>query len=645
MSTETALPDEDVFRHGGRRLPGGHAAPQGRSNPGQGGSRAVGQRRDASRRVPARSWPRRAWPASPGRPSTAGGACPGATSASTTARPRPSRCRPGRSRSASACADRRSWSTPARSRSRPSSRRCCGATTSGASCSASPERARTSRACRPGPDATATSSCVDGQKVWTSGAQHSDYAACLVRTDPAAPSARASRCSSSTCTCRASRCGRCARSPANRTSTRSSSTGSACRWRTCSARSTTAGGWRAPCWPSSARRWGAWARAGAARAASAAGRRGAAARHVEPARRARPPGAAAHPPDGAAPPVRVPPGHGRRPATAAAASVLKLAMAQLVQESALGRGRGRRHACDGVGPRRPRRRALVRPAAQLPVGLHRRRAPTRSCATSSPNGSSACPATRRATSCRATSGRGRWPVGTEQEPILRGLRVVEIGQYVAAPLAATIFADLGAEVVKVERPGGDPLRADPARFAAWNRGKRTVELDLRSPGGARRCPRPHRRGRPGGREPAAGRAGRARAGPAVLRSRTAATGDLFHQRLGERRAVAGTSRDGSRWSTPGRVHSRGSSRATTRSGSPSRWPAWPPHCWPCSAPAPRWSSASPPDTASTSRRRCSMGCSSSTLRRSSTARATARASSARPSRRSCASSTRPTAAP
>ncbi len=48
----------------------------------------------------------------------------------------------------------------------------------------------------------------------------------------------------------------------------------------------------------------------------------------------------------------------------------------------------------------------------------------------------------------------------------------------AAPLAATIFADLGAEVVKVERPGGDPMRADPSAFAAWNRGKRTVELDL-----------------------------------------------------------------------------------------------------------------------------------------------------------------------
>ena len=64
------------------------------------------------------------------------------------------------------------------------------------------------------------------------------------------------------------------------------------------------------------------------------------------------------------------------------------------------------------------------------------------------------------------------------DPVLHGIRVVEVGQYVAAPLAATIFADLGAEVVKVERPGGDPQRADAARFAAWNRGKQTVELDL-----------------------------------------------------------------------------------------------------------------------------------------------------------------------
>ena len=69
------------------------------------------------------------------------------------------------------------------------------------------------------------------------------------------------------------------------------------------------------------------------------------------------------------------------------------------------------------------------------------------------------------------------------EQVLDGLQVVEVGQYVAAPLAASIFADLGAQVLKVERPGGDPQRSDPARFAAWNRGKESVELDLRTDAG------------------------------------------------------------------------------------------------------------------------------------------------------------------
>ena len=76
------------------------------------------------------------------------------------------------------------------------------------------------------------------------------------------------------------------------------------------------------------------------------------------------------------------------------------------------------------------------------------------------------------------------PPPGSQAQVLSGLRVVEIGQYVAAPLAGTIFADLGANVTKVERPGGDPMRADPARFAAWNRGKEMVELDLRTRQGA-----------------------------------------------------------------------------------------------------------------------------------------------------------------
>ena len=69
------------------------------------------------------------------------------------------------------------------------------------------------------------------------------------------------------------------------------------------------------------------------------------------------------------------------------------------------------------------------------------------------------------------------------ESLLAGVRVVEVGQYVAAPFAATLFADQGAEVIKIERPGGDPYRRDPARYAAWNRGKNSVELDLTTEAG------------------------------------------------------------------------------------------------------------------------------------------------------------------
>ena len=58
---------------------------------------------------------------------------------------------------------------------------------------------------------------------------------------------------------------------------------------------------------------------------------------------------------------------------------------------------------------------------------------------------------------------------------LVGLKVLEIGHYIAAPFCTRILADLGAEVIKVEPPGGDPLRSVPPlgpdgvslRFAAW----------------------------------------------------------------------------------------------------------------------------------------------------------------------------------
>ena len=72
--------------------------------------------------------------------------------------------------------------------------------------------------------------------------------------------------------------------------------------------------------------------------------------------------------------------------------------------------------------------------------------------------------------------------GNEAQGALRGIRVVEFGQYIPGPLLGMFLADQGANVVKVERPGGDPARAEPA-FATWNRGKRSVELDLKSDDG------------------------------------------------------------------------------------------------------------------------------------------------------------------
>lgn len=72
---------------------------------------------------------------------------------------------------------------------------------------------------------------------------------------------------------------------------------------------------------------------------------------------------------------------------------------------------------------------------------------------------------------------------------LAGLKVLEVGQAVAAPLAGVILAELGAEVIKVEKPeGGDDARLwgppwvgeTGLTFHAYNRGKRGVTLDLKS---------------------------------------------------------------------------------------------------------------------------------------------------------------------
>jgi crotonobetainyl-CoA:carnitine CoA-transferase CaiB-like acyl-CoA transferase len=67
--------------------------------------------------------------------------------------------------------------------------------------------------------------------------------------------------------------------------------------------------------------------------------------------------------------------------------------------------------------------------------------------------------------------------------MLDGIRVVELGTTITAPLAAMLLGDLGADVIKVERPAGDPFRSFRGgsyspHFVAYNRNKRSVVLDL-----------------------------------------------------------------------------------------------------------------------------------------------------------------------
>jgi crotonobetainyl-CoA:carnitine CoA-transferase CaiB-like acyl-CoA transferase len=73
---------------------------------------------------------------------------------------------------------------------------------------------------------------------------------------------------------------------------------------------------------------------------------------------------------------------------------------------------------------------------------------------------------------------------------LDDIRVIEFCQVAAGPFCGMLLADMGADVIKVESPGGDTLRAWPPitdgmseNFVSVNRNKRSVVLDLKSPDG------------------------------------------------------------------------------------------------------------------------------------------------------------------
>ncbi|MFI9759396.1 CaiB/BaiF CoA transferase family protein [Streptomyces sp. NPDC051963] len=68
---------------------------------------------------------------------------------------------------------------------------------------------------------------------------------------------------------------------------------------------------------------------------------------------------------------------------------------------------------------------------------------------------------------------------------LSGVRVVELAGIGPGPFAAMLLADLGADVVRVDRPGGSALGVDPA-YDVTNRNKRSVVVDLKSPDGPAR---------------------------------------------------------------------------------------------------------------------------------------------------------------
>ncbi len=78
----------------------------------------------------------------------------------------------------------------------------------------------------------------------------------------------------------------------------------------------------------------------------------------------------------------------------------------------------------------------------------------------------------------------RPPAGPTPARLLSGVRVLDLSAYLAGPVAPLVLAELGADVVKVEPVSGDAHRNVHPLYAAGQRAKRTVAIDLKAPGAA-----------------------------------------------------------------------------------------------------------------------------------------------------------------
>ena len=74
-------------------------------------------------------------------------------------------------------------------------------------------------------------------------------------------------------------------------------------------------------------------------------------------------------------------------------------------------------------------------------------------------------------------------------PLLEGIRILDLTRNIAGPVSTMLAAEMGADVIKVEQPGGDEMRKWPpfvdgesVYFVSCNRGKRSIALDLKAPG-------------------------------------------------------------------------------------------------------------------------------------------------------------------